>query len=138
MAMTITTQTADAMLAAFAALCNTGPVRIYSGTAPTNASTALSDNTMLAEATMGATAFSGTYSTSGNNRVATANAITADSSADASGTATFFRVFQSGGTIVVYQGSVGTSSADMIMAATDLIAGGNFSISSLTVAIPMV
>ena len=137
MAMKLTTTAADAMLNALTALCNTGLLRIYSGTEPATANTALSGNTLLAELTLSATAF-GAPAASGSDRVATANAITADSSADNSGTASFFRLFQSGGTIVVYQGTAGTSGQQLNLNATDIIAGGNVSISSLTITQPTV
>jgi hypothetical protein len=135
-AMSITVAAADAMLAAFTALSNTsGTVRLYSGTMPTNVQTALSGNTILAEATMSATSFNQTFTTSGNNRVATANAITGDTQANASGTATFFRVFS--GATAIWQGTVGTTDSDMIMAETDIIANGPVNISSMTVSLPM-
>src|SRR5690349_229968 len=137
MAMKLTTTAADAMLNALTALCNSGFLRIYSGTEPTTANTALSGNTLLAELTLSATAF-GAPAASGSDRVATANAITADSSADASGTASFFRLFQSNGTTVVYQGTAGTSGQQLNLNATDIIAGGNVSISSLTITQPTV
>jgi hypothetical protein len=137
-AMSITVAAADAMLAAFTALSNTsGVVRLYGGTMPTNVQTALSGNTILAEATLSATSFNQTFTTSGNNRVATANAITGDTQANASGTATFFRVFGPGGTTAVWQGTVGTTDSDMIMAETDIIANGPVNISSMTVSLPM-
>jgi hypothetical protein len=69
---------------------------VYSGTRPTDADTALAGNTLLAELTLNATAFPA--SSSG---VLTANAITQDSSADATGTASFVRVLQSNGTTVL-------------------------------------
>jgi len=137
MAMKLTTTAADAMLNALTALCNSGFLRIYSGTEPTTANTALSGNTLLAELTLSATAF-GAPAASGTDRVATAAAITADSSADASGTASFFRLFQSNGTTVVYQGTAGTSGQQLNLNATDIIAGGNVSISSLTITQPTV
>lgn len=112
---------------AVTARCNTGYIRIYSGTQPTNADTALSGNTLLAELRFGATAFGAAV-----NGVATANAITADSSADASGTASFFRVFESDGTTVVFDGSVGTSGANLNLNSTSISAGANVAISSLT------
>jgi hypothetical protein len=135
MAMKLSTTAADAMLTALTGLCNSGSVRIYSGTEPATANTALSGNTLLAELTLNATAF-GAPAASGADRVATANAITADTSADASGTATFFRIMQSNGTTVVYQGTAGTSGQQLNLNATDIIAGGNVSISSLTITQP--
>lgn len=136
-AMSITVAAADAMLAAFTALCNSGTVRLYSGTMPTNVQAALSGNTILAEATMSATAFNQTFSGTAPSRTATANAITGDTQANASGTATFFRVFASNGTTAVWQGTVGTTDSDMIMVETDIIANGPVNISSMAVTLPM-
>src|SRR5689334_2272930 len=83
---------------------NAALLRIYSGTQPASADTALSGNTLLAELTC-ASPFAGAAS----GGVLTASAITQDSSADATGTATFFRLVKSDGTTVVADGSVGTS-----------------------------
>jgi hypothetical protein len=112
---------------AVTARCNSGSVRIYSGTAPANADAALSGNTLLANLAFGATAFGAAV-----NGVATANAITADSSADADGTASFFRALESDGTTVVWQGTVGTSGAELNLSSLSIVAGGNVSVSSLT------
>jgi len=106
---------------------NTGSLRIYSGTAPANADTALSGNTLLAQLTMAGTAFG-----AASNGVATAGTITADSSADATGTATFFRVLESDGTTVVFQGTVGTSGAELNLSSTSIVATGTVSVTSLT------
>lgn len=120
----------DAAINAITATLNNGSVRIYSGTAPTDADTALSGNTLLAQATLGATAFG-----AASSGVATANAITADSSADATGTPTFFRALTSGGT-VVYQGTAGASGQELNLSdlsGGQILAGGSVSISSLTI-----
>jgi hypothetical protein len=103
-----------------------GTLRIYSGTMPADANAALSGNTLLAQLTMSATAFG-----SAAAGVATAAAITQDSSADAAGTATFFRIL-SGGATVILQGSVGTSAADLNLNSTAISAGAAVSVSSLT------
>lgn len=103
-----------------------GSLRIYSGTAPADANAALSGNTLLAQLTMSATAF-GAAATG----VATAAAITSDTSADATGTATFFRVL-SGGATVVFQGEVGTSGSNLNLSSVSITAGGTVSVSSLT------
>lgn len=108
-----------------------GFMRIYSGTKPTNANTALSGNTLLAELSLNATAFGA--SSSGTK---TANAITDDSSANATGTATFFRAFKSDGTSAVIDGTVGTSNADAIINTTSIVSGGTVSCSSWTVTWP--
>jgi sulfur carrier protein ThiS len=106
---------------------NSGFLRIYNGTQPATADTAITTQTLLAELTLNADAFA-----AASNGVATANAITADSSANATGTATWFRVVRSNGTSVMFDGSVGTSNADLILNTTSIVAGANVSISSFT------
>ena len=97
--------------------CNSGFLRIYSGTKPATADTALSGNTLLAEMTFAATAFGA--SASGTK---TANAIGAAADAPATGTATFFRAFKSDGVTVVAQGDVGvTGSGNFIELPTTTI-----------------
>jgi hypothetical protein len=121
----------DAAINAIAATLNSGRLRIYSGTAPADADTALSGNTLLAELTLNTTAFG-----SASAGVVTANAITADSSADATGTPTFFRLFQSNGTSVVYQGTAGASGQELNLSGLSsgqIVAGGSVSVSSLTI-----
>jgi hypothetical protein len=106
----------------------TGTLRIYDGTAPADANAALSGNTLLAQLTMSATAF-GTAAAG----VATAAAITQDSSADATGTATFFRILSGAGTpLVIMQGSVGTATADLVLNSVAISSGAAVSVSSLT------
>jgi hypothetical protein len=121
-----TAEIATAKLAGIKALFDTGRIRIYSGTAPANVDAALSGNTLLGELTFGATAF-GTPAIS----AMTANAITVDTSADATGTATFFRLFKSDGTTVLLQGTVGTSGAELNLNTVSIIAGGTINITSM-------
>src|SRR5690349_16865001 len=83
---------------------NSAKLRVYSGTRPANANTALAGNTLLAELTMGATSFSE------SNGVLTANAVAQDASADASGTASFVRIVESDGTTPAVDLGVTTSS----------------------------
>lgn len=78
-------------------------IRIYDGTRPANEGAA---TTLLAELRGNAGGF-GTV-TAG---VLEASAITSDASADASGTATWFRVLASDGTTIVMDGSVSTVAA---------------------------
>ena len=121
----------DAALNAIAPSLNGGSLRIYSGTAPANADAALSANTLLAVATLGSPAFGAAAS-----GVATANAITADSSADATGVPTFFRLLASNGTTVVYQGTAGASGQELNLSSLSggqIVAGGSVSITSLTI-----
>jgi len=118
---------ANAAADAVCVLANNGYLRIYSGTQPATADTVLSGNTLLAELRFGATAFGAAAA-----GVATANAITSDSSADNTGTATFFRVLKSDGTTVLWDGSVGTATANLILNSTSIQSGAAVSISSFT------
>lgn len=121
-----TAAAANAAADAMAALCNGGTLNIYDGTQPATAGTAISTQTLLAALPLSATAFA-----SASNGVATANSITADSSANATGTASWFRVVNSGGT-TVFDGSAGTSSADLVLNSTAIQSGANVSVTSLT------
>lgn len=117
---------------AITARLNNGYLRIYSGARPATANAALSGNTLLAELRYGATAFG-----AASNGVANANAMTADSSADATGTATFFRTFESDGSTVVFDGTVQTAAptgaageAVLQLPTTSIAAGVSVSITS--------
>lgn len=112
---------------AMATLCNSGKLRIYDGTQPATADTAVSGQVLLAELTLNATAFGASVA-----GVATANAITQDSSADATGTAAWFRVVQSNGTTLVFDGSVGTSGADLNLNTVAIVSGAAVSVTALT------
>lgn len=111
--------------------CNNGYLRFYSGTPPATADATLSGNTLLAECRFGATAFG-----AASNGSATANAITADSDADATGTVSFARSFQSDGTTVVEQLTVGVSGADITVPTTSVAQHIQFSVTSLTLTQP--
>lgn len=110
-----------------------GKFRIYSGTRPTDADTALSGNTLLVELTMGATAFPA--SSAG---VLTANSI-ASGTAVATGTASFVRVMQSDGTTVICDMAItATGGGGEIQIATlSIVTGAVISISSLTITNPV-
>lgn len=124
------TTTQNAMVDALTALANTGYIRIYDSTGtgqPANANTAVTTQVLLAELRFGSTAFGA--SSSGT---ATANAITSDTSANATGTATWFRVLKSDGTTVLWDGSVGTSGADLDLNTTSIVSGATVAITSMT------
>jgi len=110
---------------------NNGYLRIYSGTKPANADAALSGNTLLAELRFAATAFAAAV-----NGTATANAITQDGAADASGTATFARLFQSDGTTAVADITVGTSGAELNLSTTSIVQNIVVQVTSLTLTQP--
>jgi hypothetical protein len=117
---------ANAALDAWKTSLNNGYLRIYSGTKPASVAAAIT-GTLLAELRFNATAFG-----TSTNGVANANALTADSSADNTGTATHFRAFQSDGTTAVYDGTVGTSGCDLNLNSVAISAGAAVSVSSLS------
>lgn len=118
---------ANAAADAVTALLATGYLRIYDGSQPATADTAISTQVLLAELRFGATAFGAAVA-----GVSTANAITADSSADATGTAAWFRALKSDGTSAVFDGSVGTSGANLNLNSTAIQSGAAVSVSALT------
>jgi len=121
----------DAAIEAVAALANGGSLRIYSGTAPADANASLGGATLLAQLPLGNPAFG-----AASSGVVTANAITADSSADATGTPSFFRLLASNGTTVVYQGTAGASGQELNLSdlsSGQIVSGGSVSVSSLTI-----
>lgn len=129
MALTPKLSNAGASAAADAVvdLLDTGYLRIYDGSQPTNADTAVGAQVLLAELRFGATAFG-----SAANGVATANAITQDSAADATGTAAWFRALKSDGTTVIFDGSVGTSGANLNLNTVSIVSGAIVQVSSFT------
>lgn len=128
MALTMSTASKNLGLNAQLDVLNTGFLDIYSGTRPAGPDTALSGNTLLASLPMSATAFA---AASGGTK--TANAITSDSSADATGTATFFRAFKADHTTAVIDGTVGTSGTDAIINSVSIVAGTTVSCSSCVI-----
>lgn len=109
------------------AVGSSGILVIYSGTQPATVATALSGNTVLATL-----ALSATFAPASSSGVLTANAITNDSSADNSGTATWGSLETSGGTRCV-DFTVGTSGTDMIIDNTSISAGQVVSCSSFVI-----
>lgn len=137
-AFSITNAVAQSMLIALGAQADAGTaavINIYSGTAPVNADAALSGNTLLAQLTCSANIFTGVADATDKAR-ATLAAITPDSSADASGTATFFRILTQNAGTVIAQGSVGIATSDLILNTASITAGSQVSITSATIDLP--
>lgn len=100
---------------AFSALFNGGFAKIYNGTKPLTGDTALSGNTLLVTLTFGNPAFPAAVA-----GALASNAITGGVAA-ASGTATFARFTKSDGTAIC-DGTVGTATANVIIATTTITA----------------
>lgn len=110
-------------------------INIYDGSVPADADTALGAQNLLAQLVMSGTAF-GAAADDTPGAIATAAAITDDSSANATGTATFFRVLTQDAGTTLCQGTVGTSSADMILNTTSITSGSTVSITGFTILLP--
>ena len=100
-------------------------LRIYDGTRPATGGTA---TTLLAELICNAT-----FAPAASSGVLTLNAITQDSSANAIGTATWFRIVQTDKTTHVLDGNVGTSGSDLNLNSVSITVGGAVSVTSFTI-----
>lgn len=101
-------------------------MRIRTGSVPANCAAADTGTVLatlnlpsdwMAAASSGSKALSGTWQ---------------DASADATGTAAHFRVYDSGGSTCHIQGTVGTSGTDMIVDSVSFTAGQQFNVTSFT------
>jgi hypothetical protein len=103
-------------------------LRIYSGSRPANVAAPIT-GTLLAELVCNASAFA----PSASGGVLTANAISDDAAANATGTATHFRLWKSDGTTGVMDGDVATSGADLNLDSTSIVTGQVISVSSFVI-----
>ena len=101
-------------------------IRLYDGTQPTNANTAISTQTLIVSLVV-----SGSFGTDSNGSI-TLGTVT-NGTAVASSTVTFFRIVKSDGTTVVMDGSVGTSGADMNLNSTTISSGQTVAITAGTI-----
>ena len=110
----------------------TGDIKIYDSSVPADADAALGGATLLAELDMTDPAF-GAAGDDTPGAIATAASITDDSSADATGTATFFRVTNRDN-LAVIQGSVTATGGggDMELNTVSIVASAVVSISAFT------
>lgn len=100
-------------------------LRIYDGSRPATGGTA---TTLLAELTL-----TDPSAAAASGGVLTLSSIAQDASANATGTATWFRIVQSDGTTHVMDGSVGTSGSDLNLNSTSITSGGTVSVTSFTI-----
>jgi hypothetical protein len=98
---------------------------LYSGTQPANANTAITTQVLLVSMPI-----AGVFGTDTNGTL-TLGAVT-QTNAAASGTASFFRIFKADNSVVM-DGSVGLSSADLILNSVDIAAGQSVDITAGTI-----
>ena len=123
----ISSTAVNAQADALSDLLDNGYLRIYDGTQPANANTAITTQVLLAELRFNATA-----APAASGGVLTMNSIAQDSSADNTGTATWFRALKSDGSTVVFDGSVGTSGCDLNLGSTSITSGASVAVTSMT------
>lgn len=123
-ATTLRNSRLDAINTAANAGAGAALLRIYDGTRPASGGAA---TTLLAELTFTDPAFG-----AAGSGIITASAITQDASANATGTATWFRVVDSSATFVM-DGNVGTSGSDLNMTTTSIVATQPVSCSSFVI-----
>lgn len=131
MALQLSTAVRNAMLDAIeTATGTTAILRIRTGAAPANPATADTGTVLatlnlptdwMAAASGGTKALLGTWQ---------------DASADATGTAAHFRIYDSAGTTCHLQGTVGTSASDLIVDSTSFTAGQQFTVTGFTLTAP--
>jgi hypothetical protein len=120
----------DALDAGTAAVFN-----IYDGSVPADADASIGASNLLAQLVCTAAALT-TVVDDTPGALATFDTITADSSADNTGTATYFRLLtQSGGTTIA-QGTVGTGTNDLVLNTAAITSGSNVSITAATILFP--
>lgn len=110
-------------------------INIYDSTVPADADTALGAQVLLAQLTCSATAATSIVDDT-PGALATFAAITDDASANATGTATFFRILTQNAGTVTDQGTVGTASADLILNTVAITSGSTVSITAATILLP--
>lgn len=125
MTLGIVAATRNAMLDAITTAVGTNAkLRIYSGTRPATGGTA---TTQLAELICAAT-----FAPAASGGVLTLNAIANDASADATGTASWFRLLTTGAAAQI-DGDVATSASDLNLNTTSIVIGGPVAVSSFTI-----
>lgn len=121
----------DAVTANIDVGAGSGTIRIRTGAQPTNVGDA-DTGTLLGTLGFSEPAFGAAV-----NGTATANAITSDTDADASGTAGHFRIYNGAGNIHS-DGTCGTAPAgDLSFNNANIVAGGTIAITSFTMTVPI-
>lgn len=136
----LTNNVAKAMADAFTTALDAGTagiIEIYDDTAttPAQADDAISGPVKLATLTFSATSFGAASDANPGGRI-TANAITSDSSADASGTAKFARLLTQAGGTTIADVDVGTGGTTMVFNTVAFTAGSTIACTAFTFTMP--
>jgi hypothetical protein len=133
MALKQSSEAVNAEADALAAKLNNGYLRVYSGVRPATADTPLSGNTQLAELR-----FANPASPAAVDGVLTFAGLTPDTTADATGTATFYRTFKSDGTSAIVDGSVSATGGggDLELNTTAIVAGAAVEVTAFSYTMP--
>lgn len=133
MAVKLSTALRNARIDAIETLLSAGSttpiLKIRDGSVPASAGASEAGTNVLASITLN----TNWLNAASGGAATIANGPWTDSSADATGTATFFRIYASDGTTCHIQGTVGTSGTDMIVNTTSFVSGQTFTISTFTV-----
>jgi len=121
----------NAQLNALGALADSGYLRIYAGSQPANPETPASKDLLLAELRMAATAF-----TAARDGEIKSNRIADEADAKQTGKATWYRLCKSDGRSAIWDGSVGTADADLVLDDATIKIHARVSITSLTYSLP--
>lgn len=131
MALQYNTATRNAILAPLISqIGNAALLRIYDGVKPADVAAPVTGN-MLAELS-----FASPPATAPSGGVLTFSPVTSDLSANASGVATHFRIYQSDGTTAVMQGDVGTSGSDLNLDNVNIMSGTTVAVTSIKITAP--
>jgi len=126
---------ADDMMDAFDTACAAGKIRIYeSGSSPPATCATDIAGTLLAELTLGTPAFGASAA-----GAITAEEITADSDANAAGTADYFRIWDSAGTTCNFQGTAGEAgdTPDLVLDESAITLHATVDVSSLVLTLAL-
>ncbi len=110
-------------------------IRIFAGTVPTDADATPSSPTQLGELLCASTPLA-SFSDQTQKARATFGTIGQDTSADATGTAAYFRIYDNAGTTVKCQGTVGVGTFDLVLNTASITSGSVISISSAYIELP--
>jgi hypothetical protein len=109
-----------------------GTIKIYTGTIPTNADTAIGSQVLL-----GTLTFTDPAASAASASVLTFSAITSDSSADATGTAAWARIADSAGNTIFDCSVTATGGGGVItLNTTSVVSGGPIGLTSFTLTAP--